>query len=217
MNLHWTTPGLSLVTLSTSAPAYRREAHEDLEDSFERFGVVDGRVKEACRELERAAFELRRNAKWAAPDDDQVSDWRDHRARRDSARRLQEACSRLFVALQPEVRRFLTENKTDPNAWERSSLAPFSPLRRSFLDVVHASLHGRAEPEALARDAAHSLARPWLNADSTASYLVAFQALQQQLAIRSQARDPAAIDAFLGDILDALAHEYHRFTWRVCW
>jgi hypothetical protein len=133
----------SLLYNATSVSAYRREAHEDLRVTFERFGVTDGTIQEACTRMENAAYELRSHsfgpsAKAAVPGEDRTY----ARAKTD----LDAATKALFRALQPDIAWFLSSYRgiSNVSAYQTSSaLTPKEWLQGSglLLDLVYHFLY----------------------------------------------------------------------------
>jgi hypothetical protein len=207
----------SLLCNATSVSAFRREAHEDLRVSFERFAVTDGVVQDACSRMEDAAYELRTHT--IDPHGREV-DPPTRRKYQGALRELREGTQDLFAQLQAEFAWFIAgyaslSRDSRYVAARRFSLATWS-ANGLLLDLVYQCFY---VPEFAAE-----LVASWGNlaSDRRVAGIADVAGLNALLHVATAfsarsglpAADASACAAALGS---ALAAEYVDIGWIHCW
>jgi hypothetical protein len=219
--MHMTPPqtAFSLLCNATNVSSFRREAHEDLRVSFERFAVTDGAIQDACTRMENAAYELR------AHSIDPAGQKVDPPARRNflSAQRdLKQATHDLFALLQNDFTWFFASYSriaTDPRyvAARRFAVSDWASSPALLLDLIYQCLY---VPEFAAE-----IVSTWstLATDQRVTRIEsvsgenALVRVARQLASRADASTTADAGQNAKALCDAMEAEYVSVGWVHCW
>jgi hypothetical protein len=228
---------LSFIYNTTGLAAYRREMHLDMRDAFKRFGISDGAVRDACYEIEEAAYEMRTfSTDRLARKPTNLAYWRAARAKMFESTRV------LFGILSEDLA-FRVVNPPSNDATAAAPAVEFQPDR-------YASLAREGE-KVVVRDFDGDLREPYLLLDylyfffhypQLQAQILASKGLEaaldelnanpagkarelaakakgalQALAAGQRASKSADIRAFTDDVCAALAQEYCDRASQKCW
>jgi hypothetical protein len=212
--IHPPRTALSLVHNATSVSNYRREAHEDLRTTFERFDVGDGVIRRACEEIELAAYELRVATLDPGTEIPGPGEARRHR---DAHQLLVASTGALFDLLKPEITAFLVgyaeRGKGRP---EFSLTAPVPPdawaEADSHLLLLGFIYHSLYAPGFAAAAVGSAKVTDYLDKIDRA-LVPAITAIASALSTTA----PATVSQHVDVVCDRLRDEYIEHGFLACW